>query len=145
MGYEKVMIIWNNCMALDDAMMRKAIQELQYAPLVVGPAHWGGVYLVGISHSAFSRVAFMGLGWGSNLLAHDLSCYHEGRVVLPALRVLNSPYSMRMVGIARFLNRLAAILPFVTLPGLVWAKLKALTAKLRHGTAHGKLPAEAAK
>ena len=129
LGYHSVILVWNNCPGLDELAILKAEHQLQYTPLVVGPAHWGGIYMMGISKDIFSKVTFSGLSWQSNLLAHDLCCYHHGSIILPQLRVLNGPYSIRLMAVNRFFDSVAQRFPVLFVFNRLWHKAKTLFSK----------------
>ncbi|MCB0578042.1 MAG: DUF2064 domain-containing protein [Phaeodactylibacter sp.] len=67
-GYDNVIAIGNDCLALDAARLREAAQVLGDAGAVLGPAGDGGAYLIGLSRKAYHRRAFIALPWQANRL-----------------------------------------------------------------------------
>ena len=88
-GFDNVVIVWNDCPKLEQRYIEIAIEELTKFPLVIGPDHWGGVYLLGVSKSVFNSIKFAALYWQSNVLAANLGYWQVPKYILPKLRVLN--------------------------------------------------------
>lgn len=49
-GYEKVVIIGSDCWELTSEIIQEAFQELEKNDFVIGPAHDGGYYLLGMHY-----------------------------------------------------------------------------------------------
>lgn len=64
-GYEKVIIVGNDCPLLQSKDLLQAATLLETNDLVLGPDHRGGAYLIGISKAAFSK------NWAENLAWHS--------------------------------------------------------------------------
>ncbi|MGB7394037.1 MAG: DUF2064 domain-containing protein [Pricia sp.] len=72
-GYTKVVSIGNDSPDLTADTLRKAIDEIQYNDLVVGPSADGGVYLLGMSASLFDKQEFLNLPWLQECLYDTLN------------------------------------------------------------------------
>lgn len=64
-GFDRVIVIGNDCPSLTSALLRQANGKLASEDIVLGPAHDGGVYLIGMNRSAWNRNAFLSLPWQS--------------------------------------------------------------------------------
>jgi glycosyltransferase A (GT-A) superfamily protein (DUF2064 family) len=62
-GFSKVIAIGNDCPNLSASLLLDANQVLAKRNLVLGPATDGGVYLIGLTKSAYQRQGFVGLPW----------------------------------------------------------------------------------
>lgn len=71
-GYQHVIALGNDCLALTSDHLRQACQKLQSCPLVIGPASDGGAYLIGINRKIFHSSLFQDLPWQSDTLLSDL-------------------------------------------------------------------------
>ncbi len=74
-GYENVIIIGNDCPQIcsTDFLFTSAL--LEKSNLVFGPAPDGGLYLLGMAKSAYSREAFIDLAWEKKTLQEDFEKY----------------------------------------------------------------------
>ncbi len=129
-GFENVIIVWNDCPNLGLQHIEKAIAEVPRLPLVIGPDHWGGVYLLGVSKSVFDSARFATLYWQSNVLAASLMHSRFPKYFLPKLRVLNSRYSMRMFLLRAFFEKVVELLPVATSIKIARNKLRLIFIKL---------------
>lgn len=57
-GYQKVIVVGNDCPNLNKTTLESAIQSLHEGKNVLGPDMEGGTYLIGIHQSEFSKGAF---------------------------------------------------------------------------------------
>lgn len=67
-GAERCIIIGSDCPSLERPLMTEALETLQTAQLVLGPAADGGYYLIGTTAdlpSAILSALFSGIDWGS--------------------------------------------------------------------------------
>ena len=62
-GYEKVIIVGNDCPFLSVPLLQQVNTQLNQQQLVLGPATDGGVYLIGIEKGFYQREDFLGLDW----------------------------------------------------------------------------------
>ncbi len=65
-GYCKVVIIGSDCPDLTPNILQSAYQKLDHADLVLGPAHDGGYYLIGLKEPR--PFLFSKIPWGTNLV-----------------------------------------------------------------------------
>ena len=63
-GAEKVVIVGTDCPGLSGRIMLRAFDELDQAPLVLGPARDGGYYLIGLT--GVPPKLFEGIPWGTD-------------------------------------------------------------------------------
>ena len=62
-GYDRLLVIGNDCPELTTGTLREAIRALDHQDAVLGPATDGGVYLIGISRPFFRRPDWRQLPW----------------------------------------------------------------------------------
>lgn len=62
-GYEKVIIIGNDCVGLKAAHLKQTTLRLQTVDTVLGRDYNGGVYLIGLSRTSFSANLFKSIPW----------------------------------------------------------------------------------
>lgn len=74
-GYDHVISIGNDCPNLEIRHIQKAVRQLRQNKLVLGPAHDGGVYLIGISKTTFNGNAFQELPWQKEHLYQSLESW----------------------------------------------------------------------
>lgn len=74
-GYNKVIVIGNDCPFISSDLLLKVSQKLENEKLVLGPATDGGVYLIGIAKCAYNRQKFTDLSWQENKLQSDWQNY----------------------------------------------------------------------
>lgn len=74
-GYQKVIVIGNDCPELSTKLLLNANQELNHKSLVLGPATDGGIYLLGIQKRAYKRQAFLKMAWQSEALQESWKQY----------------------------------------------------------------------
>ncbi|GJM34749.1 MAG: hypothetical protein DHS20C18_37500 [Saprospiraceae bacterium] len=65
LGFKRVLSIGNDCPDITTQLLLEAHHQLHDKNLVLGPAFDGGVYLIGISKSAYHRQQFVELSWES--------------------------------------------------------------------------------
>jgi 2-phospho-L-lactate guanylyltransferase (CobY/MobA/RfbA family) len=96
-GFQKVIVIGNDCPALTSKNLKLAHIKLQQNDFVFGPDFKGGAYLLGISKDHFNALDFQGFNWQSNQLFSTLiSVYKVKRIqILPFLNDVNDPFSFK--------------------------------------------------
>ena len=62
--FERVILVGSDCPGLDDAYLAQAVDSLQQASVVLGPAEDGGYVLIGARQ--VSREMFAAIDWGSS-------------------------------------------------------------------------------
>lgn len=65
-GYEKVIVVGNDCIALKTTQVIQAMQKLQTNCLVLGADNAGGTYLIGATKKNFDANAFKKIAWQTN-------------------------------------------------------------------------------
>ncbi len=106
LGYERLVVIGNDCPALDAGQLRQAMHALATAGAVLGPAADGGVYLIGINRKFFSAAAWTQLPWQTSRLGNALAeCLRQAGA---AVRMLGQ---LADVDTAQDLARVLAQLP----------------------------------
>lgn len=71
-GFESVIAIGNDCLAVDGKMLNRVAADLKHTDLVAGPTNRGGIYLLGMSADAYCRKAFLNFNWQTNTLFNSL-------------------------------------------------------------------------
>lgn len=66
LGYEKLILIGNDCPSLSKNLILEANAQLEHFAHVVGPDQRGGTYLIGLHAEGFSLESFKNLQWESN-------------------------------------------------------------------------------
>jgi glycosyltransferase A (GT-A) superfamily protein (DUF2064 family) len=62
-GFQNVITLGNDCLGLQTGHLLQAHAQLQYSPLVIGPASDGGTYLIGLSQELFDADMLQQLPW----------------------------------------------------------------------------------
>ena len=62
-GYEKVIVIGNDCPNITTAQLTEVNRKLVSEDVILGPTSHGGTYLIGICKDAYSRDLFIKLAW----------------------------------------------------------------------------------
>ena len=96
-GFEKVIILGNDCLQLRKDTLRNAARQLDKVNMVIGPDHHGGAYLIGINVSVFDKQSFASLKWQTKLLYRNLQQYSTTSSSLPFLFDLNVPTDARLL------------------------------------------------
>ena len=78
-GYRRVIAIGNDCPDLRAQDLQRAAAQLDTHGIVIGPAHDGGAYLIGLDQAAFVPEALATLAWESDRLARDLHAYAQAQ------------------------------------------------------------------
>ncbi len=68
-GYTQILSIGSDSPELTETTLRQAVEHLEQGAWVLGPAHDGGLYLVGAHRDHFDFHQFCSLPWTSSLLA----------------------------------------------------------------------------
>lgn len=88
-GFENVIAIGNDCPELTSSILEKTIGMLQKNEVVLGPSKDGGLFLIGLSRSAFNKAAFESLPWQTDqLLKSYIQLCNETFKKLGLLRTL---------------------------------------------------------
>lgn len=68
LGFDSVITIGTDTPALTSDIIKKGLESLQHADLILGPSTDGGIYLIGLNRSTYNRKNFMALPWLSDQL-----------------------------------------------------------------------------
>lgn len=68
-GFERVLVVGNDCPALTTAHLLGAADALRATPVVLGPDRRGGLYLLGLSRDAFDKTLLTQLPWQTPALS----------------------------------------------------------------------------
>lgn len=106
-GFERVIVIGNDCPDLNPAHLRRAEKLLQSQDWVLGPDRRGGLYLIGVHAAAYDRERFMELPWQHADLCTAFRENFSGIAWMPALSDLNTSVDVRrFLRLKSFGNRL---------------------------------------
>ncbi|NVO86492.1 TIGR04282 family arsenosugar biosynthesis glycosyltransferase [Hymenobacter terrestris] len=88
-GYERLVVIGNDCPQLTPARLRQAVVSLETTDAVLGPDPDGGVYLLGVSRAFFAADVWAALPWQTAALGAALTrCLHRAGATVRRLRPL---------------------------------------------------------
>lgn len=87
----------NDCPEIDLNDIRLAADQLVKTPMVLGPDHRGGSYLIGIDKSVFDREQFRNLPWQTNSIFSALTHLVKDVKILQAKRDINSSRELHAV------------------------------------------------
>ena len=88
LGYDKIIILGNDCPQLSNAHIITAIKELENKQLVIGPDINGGAYLIGLNKAIFKQDTFENLKWQTSELCSNIQTL-DNFALLPVLHDVN--------------------------------------------------------
>lgn len=96
-GFQKVIVIGNDCLELESRYMLAADHKLQYSDLVLGADNRGGAYLIGVSKSAFNAEDFSAIAWQTSSVFETLQAvFSEQKIaLLPCLNDCNNTFDFK--------------------------------------------------
>ncbi len=71
-GFEKIIVIGNDCLTLTSVHIHQAAVALQSHEYVLAPTKKGGTYLIGLTRNNFNYKAFTSIRWQSSFVYNDL-------------------------------------------------------------------------
>lgn len=91
-GFEKVIVVGNDCVALKTNHLLAAVQNMQTKSYVLGADYNGGAYLIGITKSEFNDEQFETIPWQTKNVFSALEKLNNAQsvVYLPSLNDFNS-------------------------------------------------------
>lgn len=91
-GFEKIIVVGNDCVALQSIHLEDAAQNLQRNSCVLGADYNGGVYLIGITKSGFNSDQFETIPWQTKNVFSALQMLYKTKSIayLPCLADCNS-------------------------------------------------------
>ena len=81
-GFETVIALGNDCLAVSKNDILQAAELLETTPSVLGPSTDGGVYLLGIQKQAFQKEAFLNIDWQTEYVLEQLSSLNKNIKIL---------------------------------------------------------------
>ncbi len=93
-GFERVIIIGNDCLRLTKDNLLKTLQLLETNETVAGPTINGGLYLIGFNRSSFNKNSFKNIRWQT---AHVYTDFINSfpSFSLPELGDANNEYELK--------------------------------------------------
>jgi len=91
-GFEKVIVVGNDCVALNAKHLLQAERDLQRNDLVIGADFSGGAYLIGLTKSKFKAEPFRTIPWQTKKVFSALQNLYNTQPIgfLPSLGDCNS-------------------------------------------------------
>lgn len=90
-GFETVIALGNDCLAVSKNDILQAAELLETTPSVLGPSTDGGVYLLGIQKQAFQKQAFLNIDWQTEYVFDQLSSLNKNIKILSSKSDINTP------------------------------------------------------
>lgn len=90
-GFEKVVVIGNDCVTMNSNVIVEAANQLNNHLTVLGPSLNGGLYLVGLTAANYNRDELLSLPWESDQLAKSCIEHLKSSILLlPVAMELNN-------------------------------------------------------
>lgn len=91
-GFENVIVVGNDCVALKSTHILQATKELQTNSLILGSDYDGGAYLIGVTKKNFDANCFTNLAWQTKHVFRDLQDLYQNQSIgyLTALNEFNT-------------------------------------------------------
>ncbi len=96
-GFQKVIVIGNDCLELKSHHLLKANNQLQSHELVIGADCHGGAYLIGVSKSGFNAEDFSAIPWQTSSVFETLQTVFSKQAIalLPCLNACNNTFDFK--------------------------------------------------
>lgn len=98
-GYQKVVVIGNDCLQLKSSDLTATALKLEKTSLVITPTRKGGVSLIGISAEHFDKEKFKAIAWQTESVKTELLQYaKEAQLsidVLPEVEEINNHLDLK--------------------------------------------------
>jgi hypothetical protein len=96
-GFEKVIVIGNDCIELKAHHLLRAKQDLKGNDLVIGSNYSGGAYLIGVAKSKFKPALFRSIPWQTKSVftALQMLYKHESIAYLSFLNDCNNTFDFK--------------------------------------------------
>jgi uncharacterized protein len=95
LGFDKVIAIGNDCLAVETSDILTAAKALQTTPSVLGATKAGGAYLIGLQKNVFQKEAFQNIHWQTENTFPQLAHFFDNQLVtsyfLPEKSDINQP------------------------------------------------------
>tara|TARA_R110000868_G_scaffold81946_2_gene231741 strand:- start:52130 stop:52828 length:699 start_codon:yes stop_codon:yes gene_type:complete len=91
-GFEKVIVVGNDCIELKTQYLLEAERDLEFNDLVIGSDNNGGAYLIGVTKSKFIASQFETIPWQTKNVFSALQTLYKTQSIayLPCLNDCNS-------------------------------------------------------
>lgn len=96
-GFQKVIVIGNDCPELKPYHLLEANNQLQTRELVIGADYHGGAYLIGVSKSGFNAREFSSIAWQTSSVFETLQDVFSKQEIalLPCLNDCNNTFDFK--------------------------------------------------
>lgn len=96
-GFQRVIVIGNDCLELKSHHLLEAGKQLQTNDLVIGADDHGGAYLIGLSKSGFNADEFSGIAWQTPSVFETLQAVFsiQSIALLPRLTDCNNSFDFK--------------------------------------------------
>lgn len=96
-GFQKVLVVGNDCLALTSQQIKRAALSLECNDAVIAPTKKGGVYLLGLTEKTFDKKSFVNIRWQTSSTCQDLLALMSGQQIctLPLKDDVNSYADLR--------------------------------------------------
>ncbi|MEP6584998.1 MAG: DUF2064 domain-containing protein [Ginsengibacter sp.] len=74
-GFQKIIVIGNDCPMVSTAIINKAAVELQKNDMLLAPTTKGGVYIIGLRKEYFEKNSFEKIGWQTSAVFENMVQY----------------------------------------------------------------------
>lgn len=93
MGYERLIMVGNDCLQLSKETILEAYSHLQKGKNIAGPTDKGGLYLIGVNRTSFDGNTFRNIRWQTSFVYEDF--LKAGKIYsLTTLTDTNSEYEL---------------------------------------------------
>lgn len=98
-GFEKVIVVGNDCVELNSKHLFKAYAKLQTNDVVLGSDFNGGAYLIGVTRKSFKSDEFKTISWQTSYVLDELQLLFNKNTfaLLPNLNDCNSTSDFKRV------------------------------------------------
>ncbi len=98
-GFEKVIIIGNDCPELKSHHLIEAVSQLQNNDFVLGANYNGGAYLIGVTKSALNLENFKTIPWQTTSVFNELKVLSLNNTleILPSFNDCNTAYDFKKI------------------------------------------------
>lgn len=102
LGFERVVVVGNDCPALTTTHLTQAVNQLDSVPVVLGPDRRGGLYLLGLTRAVFEQLSLSSLPWQTDRLYQAVCqvCAAEPVACLPRLGDIHTRADLRQYQVA---------------------------------------------
>lgn len=107
-GYERLIILGNDCPTISPALLQKAGSLLHSGTSVLGPDQRGGAYLIGLTQEDFCAQCFARLPWQTPRVLHELQKQLSHPVLLTMNPDLNDRTDLERLSGLTFRYRILA-------------------------------------